>query len=127
MEGSQELRQKPRRIAAFWLVPHGSLGLLSYTARIACPGVVTSTLGLALPHQSLMGKMLHRRGTYRSLWGRRLQVIVGEVPTGHCGGGAYRSLWGRRHVLSRGSQKMYYPCLLSDDPSLCQRSSTTCR
>lgn len=43
--------------------------LLSYTTQSTCPGWHAAHRGLALPHQSLVKKMLHRRVTGQSAGG----------------------------------------------------------
>jgi hypothetical protein len=53
----QELMQRPCGDAAYWLTPHGLLSLLSNRTQDHQPRVTLCTIGLALPHQSLIKKM----------------------------------------------------------------------
>ena len=46
--------------AAYWLVPHGLLSLLSYRTQDHSPGMTPPTMNWALPHQSLIKKMPYR-------------------------------------------------------------------
>jgi hypothetical protein len=56
----QELMQRPWRNAAYWLAPHGLLILLSTKPRTTSPGVVPPTMDWALPHQSLIKKIINK-------------------------------------------------------------------
>jgi hypothetical protein len=56
----QELMQRPWRNAAYWLTPHRLLSLLSQRTQDHQPRVVLLIMGWALPHQSLIKKMLYR-------------------------------------------------------------------
>lgn len=53
-----ELKQRPGRSSAFWLVSHGLLSLLSCITQDTWPGVVLPRVGWTLPHPSLIENML---------------------------------------------------------------------
>ena len=56
----QELVQRPRRGAAYWLAPHDLLSLLSYRTQDHQSRHNIIHSGLGPPHQSLIKKMLYR-------------------------------------------------------------------
>ena len=51
--GRQELTQKSQRDAAYWLDPHGSVSLLSYTPKTTSPGMAPSTVICDPPPMSI--------------------------------------------------------------------------
>lgn len=65
--------------AAYWLAPLSLLGLLSYTTQTYLPRGVLSTVGWALPHQSLVKQMNAPLPT----------PPIPELPTGQSDGGNF--------------------------------------
>lgn len=59
-EEPQELKQQPRRNAAFYLAPLVLLSFLSYTSEDHLPRVARPTDGESLPYQPLIKKMPQR-------------------------------------------------------------------